>query len=341
MKPITPKNYNRIVLLVWLLVWINFVTQYWMFAPPLEALLAATLLVVLAYPFTMYISTTLLRRAMSTGRWGLFAGQFLALTVLFALLMYVQMVIFAHFERNGVFEDANLFSDMGGPLSEIVNVSFSALIINLGFCGLRFLEATIRLQEELHESQLQTLNGQINPHSMFNVLNHIHVLLQKDPQAADDLLLKYSDTLRYQLYNANKESVALQQETDYLRQYIEVEKVRWKNKITVTQLWKTENEELRIPPLLFIGFVENAFKHVARSDSERGYVEVVFTQSGNRIDFCVRNSKSRIPPAAEKEVTGLGLPNIRKRLDILYPDRHCLTIADTEESYTVQLTLTL
>lgn len=334
----TTKNYNRVVFAVWGLVWLNFAIQYSAFAPPLEAFIASTILVALAYPFSTYISTTLLRKAMSTGKWKRFACQFLLLTFVFAIFVYVQMCIFADLERMGFFKNADLFSNMGGILVEIVNVGFSALIINLGFCGLRFLEMTIRLQKELHESQLQTLNGQINPHSIFNVLNHIHVLLQKDAQAADDLLLKYSDILRYQLYNANKNSVSLRQDTDFLKQYIEVEKIRWKNKITVAESWNIENGDILISPLLFISFVENAFKHVARSDSEQGCVEVAFAQSGNIIDFTVYNSKSRIKPI-KKEHEGLGLPNIRKRLDILFPARHELIIADSDESYTVHLKL--
>lgn len=338
MKTMIAKNYNWVVLAVWAFVWLNFVIQYRAFAPPLEALLASTILVALAYPFSTYISTTLLGKAMSTGKWRRFAFRFLLITIVFAVLVYVLMSVFAHFERTGFFKNANLFSDMGGLLSEIVNVGFSALIINLGFCGLRFWETTIRLQKELHESQLQTLNGQINPHSMFNVLNHIHVLLQKDPQAADSLLLKYSDILRYQLYNANKNSVSLRQDTDFLKQYIEVEKIRWKNKITVTESWTVEDGDVLISPLLFISFLENAFKYVARSDSEQGCVDVAFVQSGNTIDFTVSNSKSRIRPM-KKEHEGLGLPNIRKRLDILFPTRHELAISDSDESYTVHLTL--
>lgn len=338
MKIAESKKYNLYALLVWGLVWINFVTQYWFDTSPLEAILAPTLFIAATYPFTTYLSTTLLSGAMRSRRWGIFMVQFMLISILFGAVLFSLVYLLAYLEMRGIFGEKVLFSDDGPPLHQFVNTSLSAIVINFGFCGLRFFESNIKLQKELSESQLQTLNGQINPHSMFNILNHIHVLLQKDPQAADDLLLKYSDILRYQLYNASRDEVTIRQETDYLKQYIEVEKIRWKDKITVTEEWKIEEENIRIPPLLFVSFLENAFKHVARSDSEKGYVEIDFSQSGNRIVLCVRNSKSRIQPTT-KEGTGLGLPNIRKRLDILFPDRHELTISESDTTYSAHLTL--
>lgn len=340
MKKRASEKNNRYVLLVWALVWINFVTQYWFDGTPLEAVLASSSFVLSTYPFTTYLSTTLLGRAMRTKKWNVFMVQFLLISLAFGTVLYGLIQFWGYLEIAGFFGDSELFSQMGVPLHEIVNISLAAVVINFGFCGLRFFEANIRLQKELHESQLRTLNGQINPHSMFNVLNHIHVLLGKDPWAADDLLLKYSEILRYQLYNAGKDKVTLRQDTDYLKQYIEVEKIRWKNKIAVTQEWNIEDECIEVPPLLFVSFLENAFKYVSRSDSEKGYVEIAFSQSGETITFSVKNSRSEIGPGV-REGTGLGLPNIRKRLDILFPARHELKITDPEDHYSVHLTLTI
>lgn len=340
MKSDRKEKNNRLVSIVWGLVWLNFVTQYLFVASPLVALVAPTLFIASVYPLTTYLSTTLLTRAMTTKRWGRFIIQFLGISVVFGAVIFGLIFLFKYLETAGIFKESNFFSDMDSPLHEGVNIFLSALIVNFGFCGLRFLETNIRLQKELHESQLQTLNKQINPHSMFNILNHIHVLLQKDPQAADDLLLQYSSILRYQLYNGNKEQVSIKQEIDFLQQYIEVEKVRWKNKLMVTDTWYVENENLKISPLLFISFLENAFKHVARSDPEKGHIRISFRQAETCVEFCVENSKSRMQMAPLKE-SGLGLPNIRKRLGILYPGRHELRIDDTNDYYSVRLRLNI
>ena len=331
---------NRLILIVWGLVWLNFVTQYAFTTSMLIAFLAPTLFVAAIYPLTTWLSSTLLNRAIASKKWGVFILQFLGISLAFGAVISGLILLFRYLETAGVLNNSDFFSGIDSSLHELINIFLSALIVNFGFCGLRFMETNIRLQKELHESQLQTLNGQINPHSMFNILNHVHVLLQKDPQAADDLLLQYSAILRYQLYNGNKERVSIKHEVSFLKQYIKVEKVRWKSKLTITEDWYMENENLEISPLLFISFLENAFKHVARSDSEKGYVYISFRQSDNRAEFNVRNSKPQIK-TEQKQESGLGLPNIRKRLDILYPRRHELYIDNKEDYYSVRLILNI
>lgn len=342
MKFYKRKKSNRLILIVWGLVWLNFIAQYSFLASPLVAFLAPTVFIAAVYPLTTYLSDTLLERAIASKKWGIFSIQFVGISVAFGIVIYGLISFFEYLEITGVFKESHLYSEIGSssPVYELINIFLSGLIINFGFCGLRFLETNIRLQKELHASQLQTLNGQINPHSMFNILNHVHVLLQKDPATADELLLHYASILRYQLYNGNKERVRLKQEIDFLKQYIEVEKVRWKNKVVITEVWHLENENLEIPPLLFNTFLENAFKHVARSDSENGYVRISFRQSAESVELVVENSKSQLKTAQKKE-QGLGLPNIRGRLAILYPSRHSLFIEDRNDCYIVRLLLTI
>lgn len=336
------KKSHRLILIVWGLVWLNFVAQYLFLASVLVAFLAPTVFIAAVYPLTTYLSDTLLERAIASKKWGIFSIQFVGISVAFGIVIYGLISFFEYLEITGVFKDSHLYTEIGAasPVYEAINIFLSGLIINFGFCGLRFLETNIRLQKELHASQLQTLNGQINPHSMFNILNHVHVLLQTDPEAADELLLHYAAILRYQLYNGNKEQVKIKQEIDFLKQYIEVEKVRWKNKVVITDLWQVENENLEIPPLLFSAFLENAFKYVARSDSEKGYVRISFLQSAKSIEFGVKNSKSQLK-TRQKQGQGLGLPNIRARLAILYPRRHNLFIEDRNDCYAVRLQLTI
>lgn len=132
------------------------------------------------------------------------------------------------------------------------------------------------------------------PHFMFNVLNHIHVLMQSDVDLASSLLIKYSDILRYQLYNTKTELISIKQEVDFLINFIDVEMIRWNDNLNVTCSWKIENNEKKIVPLLLIIFIENAFKYAPHDDFEKGFINIKFIQKGETISLEVVNSKSVI-----------------------------------------------
>lgn len=171
---------------------------------------------------------------------------------------------------------------------------------------------------------------------MFNVLNHIHTLMQTDVELASSLLIKYSEILRYQLYNGDKEKVTLEQDIQFLKDFIAVEEVRWNDKLTVRCSWKVEDGTQEIPALLFITFIENAFKHVSKSGLEKGYIDIVFKQHGNVLELNVENSKSSIR-SKKTSSNGLGLKNIKERLNILYFDKHELLIDETDSVYRVKV----
>lgn len=125
-------------------------------------------------------------------------------------------------------------------LISVLNVTPIALLLNLGFGGLRFLYEHAKLAEKHHalqksllESQVAVLQAQINPHFMFNVLNHIHILMQRDVEKSSTLLLKYADMLRYQLYEGNKDSTYLKTEIAFINNFIEIERVRWDNRLVI------------------------------------------------------------------------------------------------------------
>ncbi|MDR1201904.1 MAG: histidine kinase, partial [Tannerellaceae bacterium] len=208
-----------------------------------------------------------------------------------------------------------------------MNAYLISLTINLSFCGLRFFEQNIKLQKELAETSLQILKAQITPHFMFNVLNHVNILMRKEPDWASSILVQYTNILRYQLYSGKKDFVGIKQEIEFLKDFIDIEKIRWKNSIEVKYSWKIEDDNITIAPLLLITFVENAFKHVSRSKTEKGHVYIDLRQKSGELVLNVENSKyADDEPYKKKEESGIGLENIRKRLDILYPNKHCLLI---------------
>ncbi len=274
---------------------------------------------------------------------------------LLALLLTLNAEMFGWLEKQGVFGSSTMVSATLIPLHlRFFSLIPASIFVILGFCGIEFfrehhkisqenyriLQEHARLQQIHLEDQLQLLKDQINPHSMFNVLNHIHVLMQDDVDLASELLVKFSEILRYQLYDCNKQYVKLKDEIQYLKDVIEVEKMRWGGDLNVDCSWNITTGDKEINPLLLIPFVENAFKHVSRLPHENGYVNIQLEQNGNKLIFTVENSKST-EHTSKSNGSGLGLANVRKRLNILYPEKHKLDITETDTVYKTVLNISL
>ncbi|MDU1904348.1 MAG: histidine kinase [Dysgonomonas sp.] len=332
------ENYATIALWVMLffVIWIQAVPQT---ESVLEVTLFVTCLIALSFPFTRYLSENLLQKAIKKKKTTLFVLQFLLFSVIIGAIFLALLFFFAFLEKQGFFPFSDYF-DMNIPPSMLFIPISAGVIINACVCGVRFFEENTKLKKTLVEYQLRTLQHQVTPHFMFNVLNHIHILMQTDVDLASDLLIKYSEILRYQLYNGDKDKVSLEQDIQFLKDFIAVEKVRWENKLTVTCSWKVENAEIEIPALLFITLVENAFKHVSKSDFEKGYINIDFLQKENLLQLEVENSKS-ILPKKKNNFNGLGLKNIKERLDILFYGNYSLSIEETENIYLTKLTINL
>lgn len=332
------KNYDRFVILIWIFLTIVFGFRYIPDSSVLEGGLLALCVMSCVYPFTTYLSKKLLQKAMRQKKMLLFVGQFFLVSAISAVFIPAILYGFLYLEDSGVFPASELL--LGRSLFGImyINALLVALFVNFGFCGLRFYEENMKLHEALVESQLQILHQQINPHFMFNVLNHINILMLEDVNLASSLLIKYSKILRHQLNSEKNRIVSIEQEVQFLKDFIDIEKVRWGNELTINCSWKVEDNDKEFPPLLLITFIENAFKHVSRGISERAYVNIDFEQVANSICLEIENSKSNIQQEKDS-VSGLGLENIKKRLDILYADDYHLTIKDSETTYYTKLVI--
>jgi len=183
------------------------------------------------------------------------------------------------------------------------------------------------------------LKTQIQPHFFFNTLNNIYALTLQQSDKAAPLVAKHADIMRYMLYVATAPMVTLQKETDFLRNYIEVESVRYSEHITIDFRAQGIQQAALIAPLLLLPFVENTFKHGIREELNEGFVLVVLSQMGDELSLEVSNSKS--VHNLSNGASGIGLKNVKKRLDLLYPDRYTLVINDEPNTYTVCLTLKL
>lgn len=340
MKRLFSWSYTKSVVMVWLMLVSLFWFQYITMSTFWEALLFSICIFIPSILITNYLSNVLLPKVIATKQMKRFVIQFIICSLFMAFLHFCVFVIFYKLETEGILEPSDLNQRRYSLIMEFLTAIPAPVIINLGFCGLRFYYEHTKLQETHLKAQLQILQQQVNPHFMFNVLNHIYILMKKDVDLASSLLVNYSEVLRYQLYNGKKEFVTLAEEVQFLKEVIDVEKMRWGNELKVDCKWNLENGEMPMYPLILIAFVENAFKHVSRSISDTGYINVLFEQEGNNIYLEIENSKSKQPVKKNKS-SGIGLKNIQERLSILYPDRHRLDIEENDQVYIIRLNITL
>ncbi len=192
------------------------------------------------------------------------------------------------------------------------------------------------LQQASLKAELEQLKSQVNPHFLFNTLNNLLVLTKTDSEKATQVLLGLSDLLRYQLYDSAKEKISLSKDIAFLQNYLSLEKIR-KNDFTFTINKAGDIDSKRLPPFLFIPFVENAVKHGA-STVGHSYLTLNFQVKDNELNFQSINSK---PPVKLQTIGGLGLGNIKRRLELLYPHNHTLQITDKPDQFIVNLILPL
>ena len=193
------------------------------------------------------------------------------------------------------------------------------------------------LENKNLQSELSFLKSQINPHFLFNTLNSLYALTLKKSDKAPELVLQLSDMMRYMLYKSNEKEVPLDQEIKYIENYLALERTRYGNKARIEFDYVGEPaSQYKVAPLLFITFLENSFKHGLSQSIEHGFVECfIYTENGV-IDYTLQNSKT-----TERDDNyfqgGIGLVNVKRRLELIYPKRYQLDIHETEDTYVVNL----
>lgn len=336
MKNNYSKRYDRFILLIWVviafLVWMKLLNK----APFLEVLAITVCYITPMLIINILLSVYLLPRAIKRKKMDGFALKFILLSFVSAFISTFVFGIFRYFEQIGIFLPSNLISTDDTLLSDFIDQLLTVFVVNTAFCGMRFYYEHNKLEKIHLESQLHTLQAQINPHFMFNVLNHIYYYVDKKDDLAAILLLKYTDILRYQLYSGKKECVCIEEEVGFLKNFIDIEKIRWEDKLDVNCSWTIQNLKTKFPPLLLIPLIENAFKHVSRSSNVKGYINILFEEKAETISLEVENSKSALPVEKVKN-SGLGLENLRNRLDILYGEKYRLIIQNSDNVYNSKL----
>ena len=233
----------------------------------------------------------------------------------------------------------------GFPVREahIIPYLSSSLFLVFFSLGLRALERQSRIekmQEEMEReklnSELAFLKNQVSPHFFFNTLNNIYSLISINAEDSRKAVLKLSKLMRYLLYESEQGNTKLSQEIDFMKNYIDLMKLRMSEKVTLSVSLPEEYENINIPPLLFIPFIENAFKH-GISYREKSFIDINMLSGKDSITFRCINSTVGKNENGEKEHSGIGLENVSKRLSLLYPGKHDLKINRSESTFEVLL----
>ena len=243
--------------------------------------------------------------------------------------------------------EMRLFSPMPlfGP-GEMVAVFGGLLLMgmNLGvklyFRSQEATEALTQIEKHALERQLQYLKYQVNPHFFMNTLNNIHALVDIDPERAKASIVELSKLMRYVLYEGNNKLTLLSREVQFLRNYVQLMSMRYNTgNVSISLDAPDVLPDSMLPPLLLVIFVENAFKH-GISYRTKSFVEISLQPHGDRLLFSCRNRRPEIKHD-ENMKGGVGLSNVRRRLDLLFPDDYTLDIKETDDTYTVKLEIPL
>lgn len=221
-------------------------------------------------------------------------------------------------------------------------LSGTAFVVGIHYIKQWYLKEQRNLQliKENTEAQLQLLTAQIHPHFLFNTLNNIFSQTQTESPKGSKMIMALSDMLRYILYEGNKPLVPLKQELEMIREYIELEKIRYGNKLDVHVRTPVNMDDLYIAPLLLLPFVENCFKHGTSKMLQNPWISFTMELKETRMQMKLMNGKA---PRAEEErrTPGIGIQNVRQRLELLYKDKYEMQITEDEEVFVVDLQVEL
>jgi two-component system, LytTR family, sensor kinase len=233
-----------------------------------------------------------------------------------------------------------------GPM-HVYNFIFNAVVFTVFAMGLRVLQRHAQIekrQKELEKeklnSELAFLKNQISPHFFFNTLNNIYSLISINTEDSQDAVLKLSRMMRYLLYESEQGETHLSNEIDFMNNYIDLMKLRISEKVKLNVSFPEKYDNIAIPPLLFIAIIENAFKH-GISYRDKSFIDISMEVSSEMLTFRCTNSIVTPIEKREDNNTGIGLENLRKRLNLLFPDKHDFITKTTDSEYLVRITINL
>jgi two-component system, LytTR family, sensor kinase len=253
----------------------------------------------------------------------------------YVILLWLLRVSFTHLHKSFEFRKHVFFSTF---------VFLFILACSIAYKTIRDKIAADNLAKEKENENLKTelslLRSQVSPHFMFNVLNNMVALARKQSDLLEPSLIKLSSLMRYMLYETDEEKVSLEKETDYLQSYIDLQQQRFSKKVLINVTMHPADKLYDIEPMLLIPFVENAFKH-GTGMIEQPQIDIVLKAENNIVNFTVSNKYDPASVEIKDKASGIGLTNVQRRLNLLYPKHHNLNITRKDGMFVVSLQINL
>lgn len=219
----------------------------------------------------------------------------------------------------------------------VIILIYYAILLVLGVIWVLIqLKSVLKLKNEKTKNELHHLQSQVNPHFFFNMLNNLYGMVDKDAEKSKKLILKLSDLMRYSIYEGEKKHVSIEEEINYLKNYIELHRMRYYKSIDIQFDIDIDDHTTEVMPLLFIILLENAFKHGVENLREDAYIHINLTSKNKKIFFEIENN---FDENALPEKSGIGIKNIKRRLELAYPKKHNLIFTNTNSVYSAKLQL--
>lgn len=268
-----------------------------------------------------------------------FGGSLVVVFSIITIIRYYLNQQFSYMENASPYYEPSPVSFFFGAIVTNLTTLLNSLLYQLVRSRMRLKQRETALLAEQREAKIQFLRAQMNPHFLFNTLNNIYSLAVVKSEKTAPLVLRLSDLLRYVIYDAQQEEVALAKEVRVLEEYIELFQLQFEHQKDITFHYQLPRKGCVIEPLLLIPLVENCFKHSDLTENENGFVHLDLAVSEDGLVFKAENTYN--PFQVQKDDQGgVGLENIRRRLALQYPDRHELKIEKTNNLFKLQLALT-
>ena len=299
-------------------------------------LIVVVLYAALVYFNLLYLIPKFLAKKQFTAYLGLLFLSILIFTPLRVLTLYFKFSTMPHMQTDLV-RNLNLF------FVPTAFVAISSTVYKIVVDWVTNLREKQELQTKTMQTELRFLRSQINPHFLFNTLNSLYALTLKKSDDAPEIVLKLSEMMRYMLYECNEKRVLLKKEVNYLGNYLDLERIRHGKQAEISFDVQGTVDGQTIAPLMFIPFVENSFKHGVNHSVRESFVRIFMDVEDKAVQFYIENSKPEVAPLANphRPSGGIGLVNVRRRLELLYPGRYELDAEESPDTYAVNLRIEL
>ncbi|MBD0332638.1 MAG: histidine kinase [Chitinophagaceae bacterium] len=302
--------------------------------PTLQRAVWVTIVKVLDLALIIYFANlVLVPKLLYKKKYGWFVLTFI---LAIAATSFLKMLVLAWIQ-NDILDSSNMKQKVYNNFVTQFFLVLASIGLKSVFDYLKLQKKLVEVAKEKAEAELNFLKSQINPHFLFNSLNSVYFLIDKNNAPAREALHKFSEMLRYQLYECNGEKIPVEKEISYLKDYVDLQRLRINENCSVNFNCSPDVKNFAIEPLLLIPFVENAFKHLSHfSNGKRNEVQINISRNDGAMNFSVNNTTEG-KQREEVQSGGIGLNNVKKRLELLYPDKHKLNVADNDGWFNVQL----